>query len=109
MAINCQKKVRASSRKKAQVLTKTETQNSVFSFLGFNLETYRSMTTAGSPSLQRPSRNRVYSQVMKELDLFLSTKDRETGQLHFRTSAGKGSFKCITRDPTDWTKGVRLF
>ena len=61
MAINCQKKVRASSRKKAQVLTKTEAQNSVFSFLGFNLETYRSMTTAGSPSLQRPSRNRVYS------------------------------------------------
>ena len=51
----------------------------------------------------------VYSQVKKELDLFLSTKDRETGQLHFRTSAGKGSFKYITRDPADWKKGVRLF
>ena len=33
----------------------------------------------------------------------------ETDQLRFRTSAGKGSFKYITRDPVDWTKGVRLF
>ena len=51
----------------------------------------------------------VHSQVKKELDLFLSTKDRETGQLRFRTSAGRGNFKYISRNPVDWTKGVRLF
>ena len=51
----------------------------------------------------------VHSHVKKELDLFLSTKDRETGELCFRTSAGRGSFIYIRRDPVDWTKGVRLF
>ena len=51
----------------------------------------------------------VHSHVKKELDLFLSTKDRETGQLRFRTSAGRGCFKYITKEPEDWMKGVRLF
>ena len=51
----------------------------------------------------------MHSHVKKELDLFLYTKDRETGQLRFRTSAGRGNFEYITKDPVEWTKGVRLF
>ena len=51
----------------------------------------------------------VHSHLEKELDLFLSTKDRETGQLCFRTSAGKGRFKYLKKNPEDWKKGVRLF
>ena len=51
----------------------------------------------------------VHSHVMKELNLVLSRIDRETRQLRFRTSAGKGNFKYVTRNPGDWKKGVRLF
>ena len=51
----------------------------------------------------------VYSHVKKEMDLVLSRHDRETGQLSFRTSAAKGLFKYVTRNPEDWKKGVRLF
>ena len=51
----------------------------------------------------------VHSHVNKELDLVLSRQDRETGQLRFRTSAGKGKFKYITREAAEWKKDVRLF
>ena len=51
-----------------------------------------------------------FAHVNKELDLVLSRKDRETGQLRFRTSGGqKGSFKYLTRDADVWKKDVRLF
>ena len=51
----------------------------------------------------------VHAHLKKEVDLVLSTGDTETGKLLFRTSAGKRSFKYLTRDPADWKKGVRLF
>ena len=51
----------------------------------------------------------VHAHLKKEVDLVLSTGDRETGKLLFRTSAGKRSLKYLTRDPADWKKGVRLF
>ena len=60
------KKFEHQVEKKRKCKQKLRHRIAVFSFLGFILETYRSMTTAGSPSLQRPSRNRVYSQVMKK-------------------------------------------
>ena len=51
----------------------------------------------------------VHNQVKKELELVLSRQDRETGELRFRTSAGRGNFQYITIQAADWKKEVRLF